>query len=307
MVGVCLRIVLCLYGSDVTRMRGKMVPAVKRLRFVSEACQVVRPVLVSVIAIAVVACAMAFRGWRSSSFVMGLLMAGIAGMLVFQVHRAVRQLKHQSRTARQAAAEAERHYVEVLRRIVAFAEQRDQYWSDHSGNVGRLAGRLARKMGLPKDQCAQLELAGQLHDIGLLAVPDTVMQSYARFGAQELRTIQKHPEASYEVLRPLEMLRDVLPAIRHHHERLNGTGYPSGLTGKQIPLGARILAVADAYDAMTHDRPHRRAVSSLTAVHELRRCCPSAYDPACVEALAELMNVPALEEVASPQAAVGLA
>jgi HD-GYP domain-containing protein (c-di-GMP phosphodiesterase class II) len=92
------------------------------------------------------------------------------------------------------------------------------------------------------------------------------------------------------------MLAGVLPAIRAHHERLNGTGYPAGLAGDEIPLGARILAVADAYEAMTHDRPHRPAVSPLIAMRELRRCCPSGFDPQCVEALAHVLNVPALEE-----------
>ena len=146
-----------------------------------------------------------------------------------------------------------------------------------------------------------LELAGQLHDIGLLAVPETIIQSYARFGVEEFRSVQKHSEASYEVLKPLEMLADVLPAVRYHHERLNGTGYPAGLKEGQVPLGARILAVADSYDAMTHDRPHRAAMSPLVAMRELQRCCPSGYDPECVEALAEIMNIPALEETVVAQ------
>ena len=118
-----------------------------------------------------------------------------------------------------------------------------------------------------------------------------------------MRTVREHSDISYEVLKPLAMLAPVLPAIRHHHERTNGTGYPAALAGDAIPLEARILAVADAYDAMTHDRPHRQALSSLVALRELRRCCPSGYDSRCVEALAEVLHAPAMEKVQATMAA----
>ena len=110
----------------------------------------------------------------------------------------------------------------------------------------------------------------------------------------EFRTIQKHSEVSYEILKPLESLREVLPAIRYHHERMNGTGYPAGIREEEIPLGARILAVADAYDAMTHDRPHRSAMTPLAAMKELDRCTPHGYDRTCVDALAGMMHLPLL-------------
>jgi HD-GYP domain-containing protein (c-di-GMP phosphodiesterase class II) len=239
---------------------------------------------------------MALVGWQLPSAAMALAIAGIAAVLVLQVRRAVRHLKSQSHVAREAAAEAERHYVEVLRKIVTVVEGRDKYSSGHSSNVGDLAGRIARQMHLPEPQCARLVLAGQLHDIGLLAVPSEVIASRSRFGVEESRSIQQHSHVSYEVLRPLEMLSEVLPAIRSHHERMNGTGYPAGLAGRAIPLGGRILAVADTYDAMTHDRPHRQATSPLKAMRELRRCCPGGYDPDCVEALAHVLNIPAMEE-----------
>lgn len=278
--------------------------SLKRVRVLSEACQVVRPVSICAAGIAIVACAMAISGWRLLGVAMGGVLVAIAGALVYQVHRAVTHLRRQSLTARQGAAEAERHYVEVLRRIIGFVEGRDKYWAGHSENVGRLAGQIARRMRLPDDRCELLALAGQLHDIGLIAIPDAVMKNHSRFGVEEFRTIQRHSEVSYEVLKPLEMLAGVLPAIRSHHERLNGTGYPAGLTGQAIPLEARILAVADAYDALTHDRPHRQAVSALLALREIRRCSPSGYDPPCVEALAGIINGRALEEALAGQASI---
>jgi HD-GYP domain-containing protein (c-di-GMP phosphodiesterase class II) len=168
--------------------------------------------------------------------------------------------------------------------------------------VTQMGHELGTRLGLDEDACDKLIIAGQLHDIGLLAVPESVVRNQ-QFGPREHRAVQKHSEVSYEVLRPLEMLADVLPAIRSHHERLNGTGYPQGLAGENIPLFARILAVADAYDAMTHDRPHRPALRAVLAMRELRRCCPSGYDPACVDALAAAINAPALEETAAAQIA----
>jgi HD-GYP domain-containing protein (c-di-GMP phosphodiesterase class II) len=268
----------------------------KRIRVLADTYEVVRSVSISVGAILVVACAMAFVGWRPPGLVLAAAGTAVAALLVFQVRRAVRNLHGRADLARQGAAEAERHYVEVLRRIVAVVEARDQYCAGHSRNVGDLAEKIARNLALPEDTCARLSLAGQLHDIGLLAVPAGVLTNHTRLGAAEFRSVQTHSQVSYDVLRPLEMLADVLPAVLSHHERLNGTGYPAGLAGEQIPLGGRILAVADAYDAMTHDRPHRQALSPMVALRELRRCCPSGYDPRCVAALAEVLHAPATEQ-----------
>ncbi len=272
----------------------------ERVKLVSGTCRVMRPVSVSVVAIAVVACAMAIKGWHLTSLALGGLLAFIAGVLVFQVYLAVRHLNDQSSRARRAARKAEEHYVDVLRRIVRFAEDREQYACGHSQNVARLTEAIARKLGLPPAKCTLLSLAGQLHDIGLLAVPERILTSHLRIGDDAFDTLRKHTQVSYELLEPLEMLKEVLPAICCHHERMNGTGYPAGISGDEIPLDARILAVADTYDAMTHDRPHRPAISPFAAVSELRRCCPAGYDQACVEALAEVVSVPLLEEAAGP-------
>ena len=263
----------------------------RRIRLLAEARDVVRPVLVCTGAVAIVATVMAVTGRHITSIALGGVLVLISAVMVYQVDRAVRQLQGQSDLLRQASSEAESHYLDVLRRVVSFVEARDRYWNGHSRNVARLAERVGRKMGLSRGTCERLALAGQLHDIGMLAVPQSVLLDYSRFGVNEFRSVQKHPEVSYEVLRPLTSVSDILPAIRHHHERMNGTGYPQELRGEDIPLGARILAVADAYDAMTHDRPHREGMTSVQAVAELRRCTPAGYDPACVDALAEVVHV----------------
>ncbi|MBL7132838.1 MAG: HD-GYP domain-containing protein [Phycisphaerae bacterium] len=274
---------------------------VKHIKLIADAREVVRAVCVSVLAMAVAACAMAMDGRYVITVALGIVIFVIAVETILHVRHAVGHLRSQSRLARQAAAEAERHYVEVLWRIVKFVEARDKYWRGHSENVGRLSEQIARRMGVNQRKCALLKLAGQLHDIGMIAVPERLLRSHAIFSADDYRSVKPHSEVSYEVLKPLELLADVLPAIRHHHERMNGTGYPDGLAGDSISLSARILMVADAYDAMTHDRPHRAAMTPLQAMRELRRCTPAGYDPACVAALAEVVNLPTLETVFTGQ------
>jgi len=269
----------------------------KRFRVLSEACKVVRPVFLSVVAIAVLAAVMAYEGWRPVTLALGAVVVQIAALTVFQVHRAVRELHQRSRSLTAAASQAEKHYVQVLRRIIRFAEAREKYARGHSERVAGLAEGIARKMKLPGQACAGLRTAGLLHDVGMLAVPENIIDQRTKLGVDGFRTVKRHPQAGYEILKPLTSLVDVLPAIRHHHERMNGTGYPSGLAGEDIPIEARILAVADAYDAMTHDRPHHSAMSSLEAMAELRRCTPAGYDPRCVEALAKLKNVDKVRKV----------
>ncbi len=260
-----------------------------RVQIFADACHVVRPGFVSVIAMAIAAGAMAFVGWTAASAVMAGVVVLVAAVLMVQVHRAVSRLRDQSAAVAQASVEAEKHYVNVLGRIVKFVESRDRFIEGHSDRVGRLAESLALKLDMPADRAARLRLAGELHDVGLLAVPASAMAQAAKISVDSFRCIKQHCEVGYEVLRPLKSLQDVLPAVRHHHERMNGTGYPDGLANEQIPAEARILAVADAFDAMTHDRPHRRAMGKVDAMRELRRCTPAGYDPLCVDALADLV------------------
>jgi HD-GYP domain-containing protein (c-di-GMP phosphodiesterase class II) len=242
---------------------------------------------------------LAILGAKMAGIVLDSLIVSASGVLALITHWAVKHLDRRSQTLRKAAALAERHYLNVLRQIVRIVEARDQYTHGHSERVGLLAERIARQLGLPDARCRLLGLAGQLHDIGLLAVPGNVLDKQGAFNSGEYKTVQKHSEISYDLLQPMESLAEVLPAIRHHHERVNGTGYPDGLEGDAICLEARILAVADSYEAMTHDRPHRPAMTPLRATEELRRCAPWGYDARCVEALAQIIHLGQLKEIMS--------
>ncbi|MCY2931561.1 MAG: HD domain-containing protein [Planctomycetota bacterium] len=258
--------------------------------------------IVRVAGLAAVAMALAALGMLANTawpgrFLLAATVAEVAGLLLYTVYRAFTHLHAHTGRLADNAGEAEKHYVEVLGRIVKIVEARGAHWSGHSERVGRLARGVCLKLGMDPKLADLMDLAGQLHDIGLLAVSEALLAQHGNFGSEAFGSVQKHSEASFEVLRPLESLAPVLPAIRHHHERMNGTGYPLGLAGEDIPVEARILAVADAYDAMTHDRPHRGALSPYQAMQELRRCTPAGFDAACVAALADVVNLPKLEEV----------
>ena len=222
-------------------------------------------------------------------------------LLALHIHKYVSRINNHTNTLAQAAREAEAHYVEVLRTIIHVVEARDKYFTGRSGRIGLIAQKIGQKLSLPPEQCQLLDLAGQFHDIGLMAVPEVIINKHTKLGVAEFRAMQKHCDAGYEMLRPLASLAGILPAVRYHHERCNGTGYPNGLRVENIPLEARIIAVADSFDAMTHDRPHRAAMAPADAMRELVRCSPEGYDPQCVQALADVINLKDLQEIMPPR------
>jgi HD-GYP domain-containing protein (c-di-GMP phosphodiesterase class II) len=150
---------------------------------------------------------------------------------------------------------------------------------------------IARKIGMREDRVASLRYAGMLHDIGKLGVPTRVLQKTGRLNAEELASIQLHPVRGLEMVREIDFLDEALAGIMHHHERLDGQGYPMGLAGEEIPEFARAIAVADAFDSMTTTRSYRGARSTADALDELIRCAGSQFDPRMVTAM-----VAAIEE-----------
>ena len=262
-----------------------------RLKLMPGSGDIVRAVGISAVAIALAVYSMVLQERTLSVAVTGAIVLLVAASCMLQVGRAIRLLHRQQAEARRASLQAERHYFKVLRRVLSAIEAREPYTRGRSKRIGYLARKVAQKLGMDSSQARLLDLAGQVHDIGLLAVPDHILNKPSRLGNEEFRTIMKHADASHRILQPLTFLAEALPAIRYHHERMNGTGYPHGISGDAIPLPARILAVVDAYDAMIHDRPHRSALPPIEALNELRRCSPAGYDPDCVAALEEVMQM----------------
>lgn len=145
----------------------------------------------------------------------------------------------------------------VIRSLTSAIDARDPYTRGHSERVARIAIQLGKQLGLTSREKSNLYLAGLLHDVGKIGIEDGVLKKPGRLSADEYRHIMSHVEIGVSIVQEIRPLRHLLPAIRHHHERFDGTGYPKGLQGEDIPLQARILAVADGFDAMFHDRAYR--------------------------------------------------
>ena len=182
--------------------------------------------------------------------------------------------------------------VGMVEALVTLVEARDYSTGRHSHQVANLVLQLARALGLPAAEAQMIALAGRLHDVGKVAIPDGVLQKAGHLTEEDWGLIRTHPVVGAEVVSHIPALRPLAPVIRAHHERWDGQGYPNRLKGEAIPLGARILAVVDAYLAMTVDRPYQRACVPAVALAELRRCAGSQFDPRIVEALTFLLQEP---------------
>lgn len=179
-------------------------------------------------------------------------------------------------------------YLSTIRALAEAVDAKDSHTRGHSDKVSAYAVAIAGKMALGGDFIESIRDAGYLHDIGKIGTPDAVLSKQGVLTPEEMETMQLHPGASHKILAPARLPEDIKEMIWHHHERYDGSGYPDGLKDEQIPLGSRILAVADAYEAMTADRPYRDSLSIDEAVAELRRCAGGQFDPAVVEAFLEI-------------------
>jgi putative nucleotidyltransferase with HDIG domain len=167
----------------------------------------------------------------------------------------------------------------MLTSLSSAIEARDPYTRGHSLRVTALAEGVARWLGWTESRLETLRIGGALHDIGKLTVPARILSKAGPLSADEVEAIRTHPAAGARLIEPIESVRAALPYVLHHHERWDGTGYPHGLGGTAIPVEARVLAVADAFDAMTSDRPYRNALSEHDALLEVERCSGSQFDP----------------------------
>ena len=167
---------------------------------------------------------------------------------------------------------------------------RDAYTGSHSYVVGELAARVAKRMSLEVEQIELLRLAGSLHDLGKLAIPEEILRKPGPLTGAERLVLERHPQIGHRMLDSLGV-DPVANWVRHHHERWDGTGYPNRLAGDTIPLGARILFVADAYDAMTTDRVYRGRLPHFRAIAELERCAGTQFDPDVVAAFRREFSV----------------
>ncbi|MHB9111570.1 MAG: HD domain-containing phosphohydrolase [Thermoleophilia bacterium] len=182
----------------------------------------------------------------------------------------------------------------TIRSLAEAIDAKDSYTGGHSDRVADYAEALTRKLNLEDELLNAVRCAGYLHDIGKIGIPDAILLKPGKLTDDEYRQIMNHPKLSHKIIEPVEFPYEVKPLVRHHHERIDGTGYPDGLAGQDIPLGARIIGIADAYEAMTSDRPYRKALSTDAALDELRRCSGTQFDSELVDAFVELVEEDAL-------------
>ena len=189
----------------------------------------------------------------------------------------------------------------TFERISKLLDERDHYTAVHSTSVAELAVHIGREMGLPQKQLESIDVAARVHDIGKVAVPDSILLKAGPLTPDEWVEMKRHPVISAELIEGLEIYASVADAVRHEHEHWDGTGYPSGLAGEEIPLISRIICAADVYDALTTDRPYRKALSSTRARDVLLEMKGKTLDPAVTDALLSYLKmeedeaVPAVE------------
>ncbi|NIQ39067.1 MAG: response regulator [Proteobacteria bacterium] len=181
-------------------------------------------------------------------------------------------------------------YFATVKSLALALDAKDRYTAGHSQSVQRYSVTIAKKLGLDKEEIGNIDRAGALHDIGKIGIPDEIINKPGRLTAEEFEKIKEHPAIGEQMIRPIPFLNPARAIIRHHHERFDGRGYPDAIGGKDIELGARIMAVADTFDAMTSDRSYREALSLEEARAELNRCRNTQFDPAVVEAFDRVLE-----------------
>jgi HD-GYP domain-containing protein (c-di-GMP phosphodiesterase class II) len=174
--------------------------------------------------------------------------------------------------------------------LVDAATPKDAYTAEHAAEVARLSRLVGMDLGLNAEELEALVQGALLHDLGKLGVADPILEKPDPLTDEEWAAVQRHAEIGARMIEPIESLSGAIPVVRHHHERLDGTGYPDGLKGEEIPLAARIVAVADAYDVMLRGRRHQPKSSPAEALEELSREAGRQFDVRVVEALRRLLG-----------------
>ncbi|WP_349497184.1 HD-GYP domain-containing protein [Nocardiopsis ansamitocini] len=184
----------------------------------------------------------------------------------------------------------QRAHDSTLATLCQAVETKDYYTRGHCMRVAKAAGMIADELGMSAERVQTMRYAGMLHDIGKLGVPTKILQKAGKLTEDEFAAIQLHPMRGYEIVREIDFLDEALAGIMHHHERMDGGGYPMGLAGEEIPEAARLVSVADVFDCLTSTRSYRTAWSAEDAIIELRRCAGTQFDPRMVEALVRAVD-----------------
>jgi len=179
----------------------------------------------------------------------------------------------------------------TIKALADIVDKRDKYTSEHSSRVAEYAGRIASQLKLPDEEITNIEIAASVHDLGKIGIEDNIINKNGSLTEEEYVQIKKHPEIAYDLIKNLRPYEKSSLFVLHHHEWVDGNGYPKGLKNSEIPIGAKVIGVADAYDAMTTIRPYRGAFTNDEAVIELKKCSGTQFDAKVVDALVEVLKL----------------
>jgi len=221
--------------------------------------------------------------------VVGVSFIALASVLVLVVRAPFDRARSQARDLVDANRRLQHTTLETYAALSAAVEARDRYTAGHALRVTLVSILIGQELGLDEHELDVLRQAATFHDIGKIAVPDTVLRHSGRLSDGEFEAMKVHAAEGARICSKLHTLRESVPIIRSHHERVDGRGYPDALVGDAIPLGARIIAVADAWDAITSDRPYRTGEPAFVALEEIRRCSGTQFDEPVVRAFIEVL------------------
>jgi len=179
-------------------------------------------------------------------------------------------------------------FLSTVKSLASAIDAKDEYTRHHSTRVTDFTLKIAAKMGFSEKELGELELAAVLHDVGKIGVPESILNKPGKLTDQEFKIVMEHPVRGEAILSPVIELKEIGRIVRAHHERYDGRGYPDKLKGREIPLGARIMSIADTYDSITSERPYRKAASHRYAVKEIISCSGTQFDPEVVENFLEI-------------------
>lgn len=181
-------------------------------------------------------------------------------------------------------------YHDIIESLVAALDAKDVYTSGHSTRVGNMAYDLGKLLGLNEASLQRIHIAGHLHDIGKIGIPDKVLNKKDKLNLTEWQVMKSHPEIGFNILKKSNSLKEISHIVLHHHEKWDGSGYPSGLTKEEIPLGSRIIAVCDSIDAMRSNRPYRKTASNTECYNEILKNKGLMYDPNVTDCIIKNWN-----------------
>lgn len=219
-----------------------------------------------------------FLSYIQSSF--GLFVTGIASIVLIEAYYPWKLLGDQGGAL-----------LTSLQMMARAVDLKDPYTSDHSQNVARYAVRIARELDLPEAEVERIRIGALMHDIGKIGISARIIRKPGKLTPDEQAAMMDHSSVSADIIEPLDILGESAEMVRHHHERWDGAGYPAGLAGEQIPMGSRVILVADAFDALTTDRPYRKGVGRATAVAILQENAGTQFDRAAVDALRRVADL----------------